>query len=187
MEEWIEGDTLETFLKKSASKVSPSFMVSYVSALTSALSALQANSLRHDDLHSGNVMIVKPPPGEIDGEYKVKIIDTGSLKPADVPTKKLKDDHRHFVDHLLAIHNAHHSKRRMPIRERRFLSEVENLINSMLEEDPSVGLRDPVQIKHQFELAISRANAPRTSSSSQLASPFEFLSAEHIADDGLLV
>ena len=187
VEEWIDGDTLETFLKKSVSKVSPSFMVSYVSALTSALSALQANSLRHDDLHSGNVMIVKPPPGEIDGEYKVKIIDTGSLKPADVPTKKLKDDHRHFVDHLLAIHNAHHSKRRMPIRERRFLSEVENLINSMLEEDPSVGLRDPVQIKHQFELAISRANAPRTSSSSQLASPFEFLSAEHIADDGLLV
>ena len=187
VEEWIDGDTLETFLKKSDSKVSPSFMVSYVSALTSALSALQANGLRHDDLHSGNVMIAKPAPGEIDGEYKIKIIDTGSLKPADAPTTKPKDDHRHFVDHLVAIRNANHSKRSMPIRERGFLSEVDKLIDSMLEEDVSVRLRDPTQIKQQFELAISRANAPRTSSNSQLASPFEFLSAEHIADDGLLV
>lgn len=187
VEEWIDGDTLETFLKKSDSKVSPSFMVSYVSALTSALSSLQANGLRHDDLHFGNVMIAKPPPGEIDGEHKIKIIDTGSLKPADVPMTKPKDDHRHFVDHLVAIRNANHSKRMMPIRERRFLSEADKLIDGMIEEDISVRLRDPAQIKQQFELAISRANAPRTSSSSQLASPFEFLSAEHIADDGLLV
>ena len=187
VEEWIDGNTLETFLKKSDSKVSPSFMVSYVSALTSALSALQANSLRHDDLHFGNVMIANPPPGEIDGEYKIKIIDTGSLKPADVPITKPKDDHRHFVDHLVAIRNANHSKRGMPIRERRFLSEVDKLIDRMIEEDGSVRLRDPAQIKQQFELAITRANSPRTSSSSELASPFEFLSAEHIADDGLLV
>ena len=187
VEEWIEGDTLELFLKKSGSDVSSSLMVGYVSAITSALSALQANGLKHDDLHSGNVMIANPAPGEIDGEYRIKIIDTGSLKPADVPTTKLKDDHRHFIEHLVAIRNAIHSKRSMPIRERRFLSEADNLIDRMIEEDVSVRLRDPVQIKQQFELAISRASAPRTGSSSQLASPFEFLSAEHIADDGLLV
>ena len=188
VEEWINGDTLETFLNKSASEVTPSFMVSYVSALTSALSALQAKGLKHDDLHFGNVMIAAPPTGAIEDEYKIKVIDTGSLKPADATTTKPKDDHRHFVDHLVAIRNAIHSKRSMPIRERRFLSEADKLIQSMVEEDVSVGLRDPGQIKTQFELAISRANSPRTSSSSsELASPFEFLSAEHIADDGLLV
>ena len=187
VEEWIDGDTLETFLKKPGSGVSSSFMISYVNALTSALSALHANDLRHDDLHARNVMIAQPAPGEMNGEYKIKIIDTGSLKPADAPTAKPKDDHRNFVDHLVAIRNAIHSKRSMSIRERRVLSEADKLIDSMIEDDASVRLRDPAQIKQQFELAISRANAPRTTSSSQLASPFEFLSAEHIADDGLLV
>ena len=48
-------------------------------------------------------MIVAPPPGDISQELKVKVIDTGGLKPADVPTKKPKDDHRNFADHLMAI------------------------------------------------------------------------------------
>ena len=187
VEEWIEGDTLHDFLIENISDVSPSFMVSYVGALSSSLSALHANGLRHDDLHSRNVMIAKPPPGEIEGEFKIKIIDTGSLKPSSSPLTKAKDDHENFVVHLVEIRNAIHSKRSMSIRERRFLSEADVLIDSMSEEDASVRLRDPIQIKQQFELAISRANAPRMNSSSQLTSPFEFLSAEHIADDGLLV
>ena len=171
VEEWIDGDTLEIFLKKSGQDVSSSLMVSYVNALSSALFALQANGLKHDDLHSGNVMIAKPALGEIDGDFKIKLIDMGSLKPADAPTNKPKDDHRHFVDHLVAIRNAIHAKRSMPIRERRFLSEADKLIDSMIEEDASVRLRDPSQIKQQFQLAITRANALRTTSSSQLASP----------------
>ena len=187
VEEWINGRTLKEFLEDSVSDVSPSFMVSYVAALTSALSALQANGLKHDDLHSGNVMIANPPLGQMDGEYKIKIIDTGSLKPADGPMAKPKDDHRNFVDHIEAIRNAIHDKRNLPIRERRFLSETDHLIRSMLEEDPSVRLRDPVQIKQQFDLAVSRADTPVPSPNKQLASPFEFLSAEHIADDQLLV
>ena len=39
-----------------------------------------------------------------------------------------RNDHRHFVEHLVAIWNAIFSKRSMPIRERRFLSEAEKLI-----------------------------------------------------------
>ena len=187
VEEWIDGETLETFLKRANSDISSSFMVSYVSAISSALSALQANDLRHDDLHPGNVMIARPAPGQIDVGYQIKIVDTGSLKSSHKTTTKPKDDHRHFVDHLVAIWNAIYSKRAMPIRERRFLAEAERLINSMLEEDAAVHLRDPAQIKHQFEMALTRASAPHSTSSNQLASPFEFLSAEHIADDRLLV
>ena len=187
VEEWIEGFTLEAFLINQDSEVSSSFFVSYVNALTSALSALRANDLRHDDLHAGNVMIAKPAQGEIAGEHKIKVIDTGSLKPAVPPTAKPKDDHRHFVDHLVAIRNAIHSRRSLPLRERRFISETDKLIQSMLDEEPSIGLRDPVQIRQQFEMAFTRSNAPVPNSHSKLASPFEFLSAEHIADDRLLV
>ena len=187
VEEWVDGFTLEAFLTNPESDVSSSFLVSYVAALTSALSALRANQLRHDDLHAGNVMIAKPAKGDMGGEHKIKVIDTGSLKPDDPPTTKPKDDHRHFVDHLMAIRNAMHSRRSMPMRERRFISETDKLIQSMLDEEPSVGLRDPLQIRQQFEMALTRSNAPVVTSAIQLASPFEFLSAEHIADDRLLV
>ena len=187
VEEWIDGVTLKAFLTNPDSDVSSSFFISYVASLTSALSALRANHLRHDDLHAANVMIASPAIGEIAGEHKIKIIDTGSLKPDDRSTAKPKDDHRHFVDHLVAIRNAMHSRRSMPMRERRFISETDKLIQSMLDEEPSVGLRDPLQVRQQFEMALTRSNAPLVSPTSQLASPFEFLSAEHIADDRLLV
>lgn len=187
VEEWIDGVTLETFLTEPDSEVSASFFVSYVASLTSALSALRANHLTHDDLHFGNIMIANPAQGDIAGEHKIKVIDTGSLKPDDRPTAKPKDDHRHFVDHLVAIRNAIHSRRSMPMRERRFISEADRLIQSMLEDEPSVALRDPLQISQQFEMALTRSNAPLVNPTSRLTSPFEFLSAEHIADDRLLV
>ena len=160
VEEWIDGVTLEAFLTDQDSDVSSSFFVSYVASLTSALSALRANHLKHDDLHLGNVMIANPAQGDIAGEHRIKIIDTGSLKPDDRPTAKPKDDHRHFVDHLVGIRNAMHSRRSMPMRERRFISETDKLIQSMLEEEPSVALRDPLQIRQQFEMALTRSNAP---------------------------
>ena len=187
VEEWIEGRTLEAFLTPSGLDISSSFFMSYVTSLTSSLSALLAHDLRHDDLHAGNIMIAPPQAGDTTNEWKIRIIDTGSLKPAVPPTTKPKDDHRHFVDHLTAIRNAIHSRRTMPMRERRFLSETDKLIESMLDDDPSVVLRDPIHIKQQFDMALTRANAPVATSPSQLASPFEFLSAEHIADDRLLV
>ena len=186
VEEWIDGSTLSDFLN-STRDVSSSFFLSYVSSVSSALSALRASGLRHDDLHARNVMIARPPPGTPDGEYRIKIIDTGSLKSADSRTAKPTDDHGNFVAHLVAIRNAMHARRSMPIRERRFISAADKLIHLMLEEDPSVALRDPLHITQQFEMAATRANTPRTDTTRHLTSPFEFLSAEHIADDRLLV
>ena len=187
VEDWVDGFTLKEFLDRPETDVTSSFLVSYVAALSSALSALQTAGLTHDDLHSGNVMVSRPLGSQSPTELTIKVIDTGSLKPSDTSTKKQKNDHRHLVDHIVAIRNAIHSKRNLPIRERRFLSETDKLVQMMLEEDPSVRLQDPARIREEFELAMSRASSTVLISDRQLASPFEFLSAEHIADDRLLV
>ena len=187
VEEWIDGLTLESFLNRYRAEVSSSFLLSFVDAFASALSALNAHALKHDDLHARNVMIALPAHGEVGDAHTIKIIDTGSLKSVDISTGKAKDDHRHFVDHIVAIRNALHSRRSMPMRERRFIAEADRLVQSMLEDDLSVSLRDPIQIKQQFEMAVVRARDPVVDTTSQLTSPFEFLSAEHIADDRLLV
>lgn len=187
VEEWIDGFPLAEFCAKCKEDVTCSFLLGYVDGLCEALSALDAVKLQHDDLHSGNVMVARPPAGMLADRWTVKVIDTGSLKPSDTPTKKSKNDFTHFVDHIIAIYNVIRGKKLLALRERRFLEETLKLLTVMVDEDPSVALRRPDQIKRQFELAQARASSPLTSQPLPLQSPFEYISAEHIANDKLLV
>ncbi|MGO9270590.1 MAG: hypothetical protein ACLQOO_10115 [Terriglobia bacterium] len=187
LEEWVEGVTLQRTIERHVEQVTPSFFLAYVRHLCAALAALDAVELRHDDLHAGNVMICPPPPGSLSGGWGIKIIDTGSLKPARQALHKPKDDHRHFVDHLVSIWNAIQLQRPGAARDRRFLSATRSLLVSMLDSDLSVALRDPMQIQNQFTAAYTRANVTRPDQVLELSSPFEFISAEHIANDQLLV
>ena len=187
IEDWINGFTLEDYLEDHVNEISGLFLLKYVEGMCSALNALKTVNLRHDDLHAGNVMLERPAPGMLSDELRVKIIDTGSLKPLDRPTKKEKDDHRHFVEHLITIHNAIQRKKLIPVKDQRFLKECLKLYDSMLDDDPSNALKSPEAIKSQFSLAYTRATVWRTARSLTLNSPFEYISAEHIADDRLLV
>ena len=187
VEEWIDGVTLAKFARDDRDSVSSSLLLAYVAGLANALNALQTLRLRHDDLHASNVMLARPVAGDLDPKWSVKIIDTGSLKLADSPQNKLKDDHRHFVDHLVLLSNALRSRKPLTVRDRRFLKTVRKLLQSMLDDEPGIALREPAQIDKQFRHAYTRANSPRFDQPSPSVSPFEFISAEHIADDRLLV
>jgi hypothetical protein len=187
LEEWVEGRTLQKVIEKHVDQITPSFFLAYVRQFCAALAALDAVGLRHDDLHCGNVMICPPPPGSLSGSWGIKVIDTGSLKPATQALHKPKDDHRHFADHLVAIWNAIQLQHPGAARDRRFLAATRSLIASMLDSDLSIALRDPMQIRNQFTSAYTRANVTRPDQALGLSSPFEFISAEHIANDQLLV
>jgi serine/threonine protein kinase len=188
IEEWIDGLTLEEFLTQNRDVVDSDFLLACVNQMCCALHALQAKNLRHDDLHSKNVMLARPDPDALDGAWMLKVIDTGSLKPGDPPTKKEKDDHRNFIDHLVSVVNTIQARKLIPIVERRFIKESIELLNSMLDEDPSIALRSPNQILSHFKLAYTRACAPpRSTETPGLTLPFEYISAEHIADDRVLV
>lgn len=189
VEEWIDGWTLQDFIKEHPNHVTVSFLLGYVRGMCGALSALNEVGLKHDDLHAGNVMIARPVPGDINEELTLKIIDTGSLKPIDSEQNKKKDDHRHFVDHLVLIWNTVKGRKNTNSKDQRFLDEVQVLLHSMLEADRNIALRDPAQILKLFDLAYTRASMALTDQDSELGlgDPFEFISAEHIADDRLLV
>jgi serine/threonine protein kinase len=187
IEEWIDGLTLEQFLVDHRSAINSAFIVGYVESMCGALAALAAEGLRHDDLHPGNVMLARPPRGSLNDGWTVRVIDMGSLKPAETPLAKSKDDHQNLVDHLVAIHNAGCAKKLLAQREKQFLRDMIGLMMSMLDDDRAVALRAPDQIKAQFDLAFSRAARARHTRIPSLNSPFEYISAEHIADDRLLV
>jgi tRNA A-37 threonylcarbamoyl transferase component Bud32 len=187
VEQWIDGLTLEQFVKQYPRSVTTSFFLGYVRQMAQALSYLSTADLRHDDLLARNVMVCPPRPGSLDQEWTIRIVDMGSLKPKDSPMTKDRDDHENVVHHLLLLRNTIHRARPLGFRERRFLHATKGLLSSMLDEDLTIALRDPGQIVAQFNLALQRAQATRANATLTLSSPFEFFSAEHIADDALLV
>jgi len=191
IEEWVDGETLENFIKRKL--ITPSFITNYVKEMCEALNILKEGvNFRHDDLHLGNVMIAPPKKGELSEELAVKIVDTGSLKPYDSPLTKEKDDHGWFTEHLRVLFNRmlfrpNCQRKPLSLMEKRFKSEIFPLINSMLEEDRQIALFDPSKIKAQFEHAYTRAQHPPKEKELRLEDPFDYISAEHIASDRLLV
>ena len=67
------------------------------------------------------------------------------------------------------------------------MAEAERLLGSMLDEDPTIRLTDPEQIRNQFNEAFTRSQSSRLTDDVSLRDPFDFISAEHIWDDRLLV
>jgi len=186
LEEWIDGWTLPDYLEQHDG--SASFLMSYVRNMCEALNILNALKFRHDDLRHANVMIARPKEGDLfPYALKVKVIDTGSLKSADEPLRKEKDDHGWFTEHLIDIRNWIRKRKLLPLVERRFLKEIKALLERMIEEDRAVALWEPTKVLSQFENAWTRAQHPFTEEEIKLRDPFDYITAEHIVSDKLLV
>lgn len=184
VEHFVDGVTLYDYLRNEAAYISSSFLKTYVRALCTALRALQERGIRHNDLHPGNVIIANPALGDLSAERRIRVVDTGNVTGSG---PLLRDDHISFVRHLALIWNTIHKRRDIGHRDRRFLEEVKPLLSQMLEEDQTIALRDPSQIAQQFDNAFDRSMAPPPEVANKLTSPFEYISADHIADDRLLV
>lgn len=187
IEEWIDGWTLESYLQQI--EIKGTFLRDYAKGMCEALNTLKTLNLRHGDLHQGNVMIAKPKPGTLDtSKLSVKIIDTGSLESMEAPLEKGgKDDHRWFTEHLVVIWNSIRRKKVLSLAERRFLKEIMPLLNSMLEEDKTVALCEPAKVSSQFDHTWTRCQYPQDEEAVKLQDPFDYIAAEHISSDKLLV
>ena len=192
IEEFVEGHTLDQYIQKN--EITPSFTINYVKKMCEVLNILKELNLRHDDLRLGNVMIANPKKGEFSEEFTVKIIDMGSLKPYDAPLgpNKEGDDHWCFSKQLMVLcnfmlFNLNHQRKPRSLMERKFREEIIPLLNSMLEEDRQIALVEPSKILSQFERVYSGAQHPYKDVELKLEDPFDYISAEHIASDELLV
>jgi energy-coupling factor transporter ATP-binding protein EcfA2/tRNA A-37 threonylcarbamoyl transferase component Bud32 len=188
VQDWIDGFTLRDYVKKNKSDITTDFIVCYISQMCDALNALATHKMIHDDLHDGNVMLEAPPEGALDrDQYSVRVIDLGNAKEGR-PTVKGHDDHRNLCDHIVLLLNTIISRRRISFADRRFLADAKGLLTSMLDEDVGIALREPRQIRDSFRAALSRSLRPIGEFRQKpLTTPFEYISAEHIASDELLI
>lgn len=187
VEEWVEdGRTLHDLLQDHAVRITGSLIRAFVHQMCDALDAMEAAGLVHDDLHDKNVMIRPTRPGE-HGHHRsgrqVVVVDTGSLKPVSA-AKKAIDDVGYLARHLVALHNRLHRSRECSPADRRFLGCIHRLVDLML--DDGRGLRTGQDIRREIDEAWTQAQQPPQDQAT-LRTPFEYISAEHIARDDLLL
>lgn len=190
---WITGQTLEQVLENSPEILSPELGLLVLERLLRAVLYLEQKRLKHDDLHLGNVMLSERSADILSvnpetGRYAIEIIDLGSLKRYDTPTRKLDDDRSSVAKCVARIHNCLHRQRHIAARYPMLLQRLFELAYSMAEEDPGRHFLTPNSILEGLEFARRALNCDfGDSNGGTLESPFSAISAEHLASDKMLL
>lgn len=192
VEEWVEnGTTLEDLCVKYPERISVSTVVSFIKQMSNALEALEEKQLAHDDLHSKNLMFRPAKAGEMgyteSGKegFQLVVVDTGSLKPAD-RTKKDVNDVDHVARHIVRLHNIVARRRDLTLSDRRFLHELLPVVQMMVDDDATRAVRSGDAIRRAVADALASSQLP-PDQGQKLSNPFEFISAEQISSDELLL
>jgi len=192
VEEWVPGaQTLESFIRTAGDTIDVRTIVEFTRHFASAMEALEAKDLAHDDLHARNIMVRPSDPGEAGYASSVPtlqlvMVDTGSLKPL-TATRKSWSDYHHIAHHLAHMHNQVHSRRNLTPTDRAFLAELKSFIPYLTEEDANRAVRTGAALRDWVDEAYTRAEFGVDENTRELNNPFEFISAEQISSDGLLL
>lgn len=187
---WINGRTLEQIFDNTPEEVTPDWICQIAESMFTAITFLERRKLKHDDLHAGNIMITERSSDLIldpndAKEAKVVIIDTGSLKHIDKPTKKAHDDHSRFIEFLTAGYNTLHANRNIATCYPQFIIELLRLIEKLCDEDAARHFLSPEHVVREIRALKETINRPITRSTT--FQPMDAISAEHLADDALLL
>jgi hypothetical protein len=189
---WVEGRTLKQYLEDEESIITPEFVCRIATEMLRAVQFLGSIDLKHDDLHTGNIMLSKRPEGlalsQDDAEsLKISIIDLGSLKPNDQETRKSRNDFLNVIETLVSLYNQLWSNRRLASTHPEFLRKYCELIEKAIDPDPLRHLLDEKQIATELAHLKADLYRPASSQPERQFAPFDAISAEHLADDSTLL
>ncbi|RST52636.1 protein kinase family protein [Variovorax sp. MHTC-1] len=189
--DWIEGETIESLAQRIGG-LTPDLVAEVSIQVVRALNYLKNKGLKHDDLHWGNVM-VRPMPRELalseDDLRKVSvvIIDLGSLKPFAQQTAKSKDDHLALVDLLCQMHNALWAQRSVVASHPVFIKKIRTIIQCLTDDDQARFYPRAEDLHRDLTLLRDSISQSETDAPERRFRPFEAISAEHLADDKVLL
>lgn len=187
---WVDGITLEQWLQDK--EIEGQFACDVALDILRAVFFLERVDLKHDDLHSGNVMIsrIAPELVMVDREknrLEVSIIDLGSLKPADQATRKARDDRVSFLQIMTDLYNGLHRNRRVAASHPRFMQAFRHFVEKLADDDIGRHFPSDNDIATELDELRSLLDAPEAQEGAAKFKPFEAISAEHLADDSLLL
>lgn len=187
--EWLEGTTLRDLIDNSPGEVTPSLVTHVAKELLTAILVMEEMGYKHDDLNLGNLMLEDPntrlaainPAKRV---RRLRIIDLGSMKPFDKATAKSDDDWSLSAKCLAELHNTLHCNRSLASQYPQFLKSLRDFIHDLADE-PSRKFPDPGDYIRSIERAEQLITIePRTQA---VFHPLEAISAEHLADDAILL
>lgn len=187
--EWLTGKTLQEHIDVDPDSITPEMVGKVAERLFLAILFLEKRSLKHDDLHLGNIMLVETHPDllEIDPlelPYRLKIIDWGSIKKIDRITQKPHDDWSRAAECLAQLHNVLHMNRAIASRHPEFMKLLATFIKSLADDDLARNFPQTEYIQRIREISNSLTYG---SKAPQRFRPFDAISAEHLASDQVLL
>lgn len=187
--EWLNGKTLQEHINEDSASITPEMVGKVAESLFGAVLFLEKRGWKHDDLHLGNIMLVETDPdileiNPFEHPYKLKIIDWGSLKERDRITRKHHDDWSKATECMAHLYNVLHANRAVASRHPEFLKLLATFIHNLAEDDLGRSFPQTEYIQRIREITNALtygAKAP------QRFRPFDAISAEHLANDQLLL
>ncbi|MDP3065352.1 MAG: hypothetical protein Q8N08_01310 [Methanobacteriaceae archaeon] len=189
--EFINGITLKQFINEKIIRIDQIIYV--IKGLCGVFNGMKRVGVIHDDLHDGNIMLQSPSQDEAEKTnlYKVKAIDFGSVKSFETGTKKPIDDYGHFANHIDSMLNkivpSYHE---LSPEEKYLFDRLIILVSRMREPDPTPRLPycDPRYIWSYVSYEQERSRKLKEKLKDvKLFDPFEYLSADEIGNDELIV
>lgn len=187
--EWLEGITLRDLIDQSPEKITPALVAHVAKDLLTAILVMEDMGYKHDDLNLGNLMLEQPNPrlaaiNPARAVRRLRIIDLGSMKPFDRATTKPDDDWSLSAKCLAELHNTLHANRSLASQHPLFLKGLRDFIHD-LADDPSRKFPDGSDYIRGIE-RVERLIAIEPRAEAEFH-PLEAISAEHLADDAILL
>jgi hypothetical protein len=117
--------------------------------------------------------------------FQLVVIDTGSLKHSE-RTKKAMSDVDHAAQHIAILHNVVIRRRDLSLDDRRFLRLLEPIVQAMTDDDANRSIRTGTDLREAV-LEAERDAARPLDRKQTLHTPFEYINAEQIRNDELLL
>ncbi|RJQ42973.1 MAG: hypothetical protein C4534_09000 [Gaiellales bacterium] len=182
--EYVSGKNLKNFIAETSEAITIAFILDWLATMLNLLNEMKFRDVDHGDLHGGNILVQERPPYDLIGPRHVfRVTDFGVAEATS--DRRFKDDYEQLADMLQqllkAINYSELSQKdkyifRM-LRDRfvaRHLVEID-LTRDQLARQPDGLLRALRELDSEFE----RTAAQETT---QLVSPFDFLSCEQIGE-----
>ncbi len=187
--DWLKGDTLRELIDNSPDEITPALFAQVAEDLITAILVMESKGYKHDDLNLGNLMIQEANAAlaainPLRAIRRLRIIDLGSMKPFDRATAKADDDWSLTAKCLAELHNVMHRNRALASQYPSFLKSVRAFIQDLADE-PSRKFPDPSDYVRRIDQARQLITIePRAG---RVFHPLEAISAEHLADDQILL
>ncbi|SCZ64701.1 ORC-CDC6 family AAA ATPase [Thiohalomonas denitrificans] len=187
--DWIDGKTLSMYLRDHPDEITPDWVCAVATQLHRGVQYLRKRNLKHGDLHADNIMLrneiedLLPLHGQ-GPQVDLTIIDTGHTARCTEPDNA---DFIAFVDLLVLLYNTALRNRRAVKETPGFALKFKQFLERLTEDDEARYFPNGGDEKYYELRQVCDSISNEFGLIQQSFQPFDAISAEHLANDKLLL